>query len=291
VKQPAGEMNATMSATPALVGAYMADVIQTCGAGRGPLVSLVLFGSASTGGYTAPISDVDLLIVLDDQADAAMRRRLRNQVAELESRYNLSKPHATSANALADALAAFADRLTANVRAFFVCTRADLLSGDPGRILDLSPAQARFVDRVAIPSIMASGRTVWGEPLIDRVPLPPIRRLDVAKAFFGLFNQALFSAAVYPLLPRATKHAMDALKRSIHNCYFCYHGHSASLAAEVAFFEERYGPQHALIRLLALRQEYKPSLGFVLSCLPTLARLHFRTARDVQFPRAARAPS
>jgi hypothetical protein len=266
----------------------MADVVQVCGAPRGPLVSLVLFGSASTGGYTAPISDVDLLIVLDDHADAAMRHWVRNQVAELESRYNLAKPHPTATNALAGALAALADRLTANIRAFFICTRADLLSGDPGRILDLPPAQARFVDRVAIPSIVASGRTVWGEPLLDRVPLLPIRRLDVATAFFGLFNQALFSAMVYPLLPGATKYAMDTLKRSVHNCYFCYHGHSAPLAVEVAFFEGRYGPQRALSRLLALRQEYKPSLGFVLSCLPTIARLHFRTARDVQFPRAAR---
>ena len=127
-----------------------------------------------------------------------------------------------------------------------------------------------------------------GEPLLDRVPLPPIRRLDVAKAFLGLFNQTLFSAVMYPLLPRATKYAMDALKRSVHNCYFCYHASAAPLAAEVAFFEERYGPDRTLKRLLALRQAYRPSLGFVLSCLPALARLHLNTALDVRFPRAAR---
>lgn len=115
----------------------------------------------------------------------------------------------------------FADRITANERAFFVCTRADLLSGDPARILAISRAQARFVDRVAIPSIVASGVVLWGEDLLPAVPLPPIRRLDVAKAFFGLFSQVIFSAAAYPLLPRATKYAMDALKRSVHNCHFC----------------------------------------------------------------------
>ena len=36
------------------------------------------------------------------------------------------------------------DRTTANVRAFFVCTRGDLLSGSIGRILDLPSAQAIF---------------------------------------------------------------------------------------------------------------------------------------------------
>ena len=85
-----------------------------------------------------------------------------------------------------------------NVRAFFVCTRSDLLSGEPARVLDIPAAQAFFVDRIAIPSIVSSGITVWGENLLARVALLPIRRLDVAKAFFGLFNQVLFTAMVYP---------------------------------------------------------------------------------------------
>lgn len=130
---------------------------------------------------------------------------------------------------------------------------------------------------------------MWGEALLADVPLPPIRRLDVAKAFFGLFNTALFTATMYPLLPGATKYAMDALKRSVHNCYFCYHAQPAHLVAEVAFFEERYGRSRMLKQLLALRQEYRPSFGFVLGCLPALAGLHLRTARNVRFPRQARA--
>jgi hypothetical protein len=124
--------------------------------------------------------------------------------------------------------------------------------------------------------------------LLDHVPLPPIRRLDVAKAFFGLFNQVLFSAAMYPILPRATKYAMDALKRSVHNCYFCHQARTAPLVAEVAFFEERYGPDQTLKRLLVLREQYRPSFGFILRCLGALARLHRRTALNLQFPRATR---
>jgi predicted nucleotidyltransferase len=274
--------------------AYLADIVDAGTTRGGSLVSLVLFGSAATGGYAPPISDIDLLLVVEDHADEAERRRIRDAVAELEVRHgfasfaSFAKSKAGRRGALADALERLADRVTANVRAFFVCTRADLLSGDPGRILGLSRAQARFVDRVAIPSIVTSGVTVWGEDLLAAVPLPPIRRVDVAKAFFGLFNQVLLTAVVYPLLPKATKYAMDALKRSVHNCYFCHHVRSAPLAAEVAYFEERYGPDPVLARLLALRREYRPSFGFVLACLPALARLHLRTARDIRFPRLAR---
>jgi predicted nucleotidyltransferase len=274
------------------VAAYLRDVIAVCEAANGQIVSLVLFGSAATGGYAGQTSDVDLLLVVRDDVDAAFRGHLRDQVAKLERMHGLAKPRDTRASTLAGAITAaltsFADRVTANVRAFFICTRADLLSGDPARIFDIPRRQAQFVDRGAIPSIVASGRTIWGEPLLDRVPLPPIRRMDVAKAFFGLFNQVLFSAAMYPLLPRATKYAMDALKRSVHNCYFCHHARMAPLATEVAFFEERYGRDRVLERLLVLRKEYRPSFGFVLSCLAALVRLHRRTALDLPFPRATR---
>jgi predicted nucleotidyltransferase len=267
--------------------AYLTDVVLACAAQGGALASLVLFGSAATGGYSPAISDVDLLLVLRDSVNAEDRRRLRDAVSELEARHGLAKAKSQRPGVLE----AFADWVTANVRAFFVCTRADLLSGDPARIFDIPPAQARFVDRVAIPSIVASGVTVWGEELLAQVPLPPIRRRDVAKAFFGLFNQVLFCVAVYPVLPSATKYAMDALKRSVHNCYFCYHIRAAPLAEEIAFFQQRHGPSRALTRLMALRSEYRPSFGFVLNCLPALARLHLCTARDNQFPRDPCSPT
>lgn len=135
---------------------------------------------------------------------------------------------------------------------------------------------------------MASGVTVWGEPLLDAVPLPPIRRLDVGKSFFGLFGQVLFAAAWYPLLPDATKYAMDALKRSVHHCYFCHHARPAPLPEEVAFLAARDGPSPALARLLELRRAYRPSFRFVVGCLPALARLHLGTARRARFPRAPR---
>lgn len=275
------------------VAAYLADVVRTYGAPGGLLASLVLFGSAATGGYAAPVSDVDLLVVLRDGADPAARERVRRGVAEFEARHGLTKPRLrpprARGGAMANALAAFADLVTANVHAFFVCTRADLLSGDPARILGIPRAQARFVDRAAIPSIVASGVTVWGEELLDTVSLPPIRRLDVGKAFLGLFGQTLFMVAWYPLLPDATKYAMDALKRSVHNCYFCHHARPAPLAEEVAFLEARDGASPALTRLLELRRAYRPSFGFVVGCLPALARLHLGTARHARFPRAARA--
>ena len=124
-------------------------------------------------------------------------------------------------------------RLAPRVEAYLAdVVRADLLSGEPGRIFGVPSAQVWFVDRVTIPSIVATAVTVWGEELLNQVPLLPIRRLDVGKALFAHSNQVLFSAGLYPLLPSATRYAMDALKRSVHNCYFSHHGRPAMLSEE-----------------------------------------------------------
>jgi hypothetical protein len=127
--------------------------------------------------------------------------------------------------------------------------------------------------------------TVWGEDLLSQIPMLPIRRFDVFKAFFGFFSQALLSAAVFHLLPGATRYAMGTLKRSVHNCYFCYHGRRASLEEEVNFFQRQVRPSSTLVHLLALRGEYRRSFAFVIRCVPTLVRLHLRTVLDNRFPR------
>lgn len=278
-------MTATTGAvqTPALpprVADYVSAIVESCEEHQIPLVSIVLFGSAISGGYQRDTSDVDLLLVVADETPNALRERLRANAEHLEARLGLRESsHPPSA------IERFARRVTANVCSFFVCSRSDLLSGDPARILALSRFQALFVDRAVVPSVVCDAAIAHGEDLLGSVPLKSLRRLDVFKAFFGLASQVVLSAAMYPFVPAATKYAMDALKRSVHNCYLCYHGHLAPLEVEVAFFAGSGGRAKRLGQLLDLRSEYRGSFAFVLGCLPAIARLHVMTAVTNRFPR------
>ncbi len=265
---------------PAPVQAYLEALVRTCGGSGRALVSIVLFGSSATGGFSAKASDVDLILIVSDGTSEEDRRRLREAAERIEALHGFRENDVPQSS-----LEAFVEKVTANVRSFFICTRSDLLSGRVKRILDLRPSQALFVDRVVIPSIVTSAVTVWGEDLLSQIPMLPIRRFDVFKAFFGFSSQALLSAAVFPLLPAATRYAMATLKRSVHNCYFCYHGRRASLEEEVNFFQRQLGPFSTLVHLLALRGEYRRSFAFVIRCVPTLVRLHLRTVLDNRFPR------
>jgi hypothetical protein len=226
---------------------------------------------------------VDLILVVPDGATELDTDHIRAEVDRIEMLHGLRSGSSHGQRSLER----FVDKVTANVRSFFICSRGDLLSGNIGRILGLRPSQALFVDRVVLANIVSSGITVWGEVLLPFVPVGPIRRIDVFEAFFGLSSQALLIVAIYPLIPGGTRYAMGTLKRSIHNCFFCYELRRASLEEEVSFFHRRLGSNRELMELLALRREYRRSFSFVVLCLPTLVRLHLRTFIDNRFPRQA----
>jgi predicted nucleotidyltransferase len=267
---------------PARVQTYIESVVGVCAQDQAPLVSLILFGSAAKGGFSGDVSDVDLIIVVRDDASSATRRRLREAVASLETLHGLRSGTTPSSGSFQ----ARVERAVGHGFSCFVCTRSDLISGDVARVLDLRATEKPFVDRIVFASIVASAVTVWGEDVLPGVPVPCVRRLDVFKALFGFSSQVFLSAITFPVLPDATKYAMGALKHSLHSCYFCYHGQTAALAEEVDFFR-RFGGSRAFVDLLALRGEYRRSFGFVMRCLPALARLHLRTARENRFPLAA----
>jgi hypothetical protein len=248
-------------------------------------VSVVLFGSAAKGGFAGGVSDVDAIVVLDDGATAGERNRLLEQVSLLEVSHGLRPP----AGRPKMALETFAERAGGNALSCFVCARRDLLSGDAMRVFGLRRVEALLVDRIVFANVIASAVTVWGEDLLSHVPVPPVRRLDVMKAFFAFANQALLSIAAFSALPDATRYAMGTLKRSLHSCFFCYHLRTGTLEEEVAFFGRGRREDRTLAELLELRKEYRPSFAFVLRCLPTLARLHWRTVRDNDFPRTVRS--
>jgi predicted nucleotidyltransferase len=268
---------------PARVRSYIEALVQRCAQNGAPLVSVVLFGSAATGGFSGDVSDVDVIIVVSDAASRETRRQLGEDVSRFETLHEL-RPATTPSTGGARARI---ERAVGHGISCFVCTRKDLISGDVARVLDLRRWEAPFVDRIVFASIVTSAMTVWGEDLLPQVPVPSVRRFDVFKALFGFSSQVLLSVMTFPMLPDATKYAMGVLKHSLHSCFFCYHRRTTALEEEVAFFNGRLGASRTLAELLSLCRQYRPSFAFVLRCLPTLARLHLRTARDNQFPRVA----
>jgi predicted nucleotidyltransferase len=260
---------------------YIDAVARLPAGGENSLVSVILFGSAASGAFSET-SDVDLILVLPNEAAVEDRRRLRETVLDLEIRHGLRMP----ANRRKNLLETFAEHATGEAHSCFYCTRDDLLSGNAGRVFGLRAVEELFVERIVLASILVSARTVWGEELLPLISVPPLRRLDVFKALFRLTGLVMLSAVAFPVLEDATRYGMSALKHSLHSCYFCYHLKTALLDEEVEFFNSLLGRRKTLLDLLNRRREYHKSFRFVLRCVPVLFQLHLRTALDNRFPRA-----
>ena len=71
------------------VEAHVEALVRTCARIEQPLVSLILFGSAASGGFSKASSDVDLVIVVPDHATLESKRRLRADVVRLEIAHGL----------------------------------------------------------------------------------------------------------------------------------------------------------------------------------------------------------
>jgi len=260
---------------------YIDAVAQLHACGENSLVSVILFGSAASGAFSES-SDVDLILVLPNEAAMDDRRRLREAVSDLEITHGLRLPASRRKNLLE----MFAEHAGGEAHSCFFCSRDDLMSGDAARVFGLRAIEKLFVDRIVLASVIVSAKTVWGEELLSLIPLPPLRRLDVFKALFGLAGLTLLSVVAFPVLYDATRYGMGALKHSLHSCYFCYHLKTVPLNEEVEFFNFRLGRSKTLLDLLNQRRKYHRSFRFVLRCVPVLFRLHLQTALDNRFPRA-----
>src|SRR2546421_1599806 len=93
-----------MHALPPRVQAYLEAIVRAGTQAGRQLVSVILFGSAATGGLSAA-SDVDVIIVLRDDASRQDRERLREDVARLEARHGFREDPRRPRGALEDIVA------------------------------------------------------------------------------------------------------------------------------------------------------------------------------------------
>src|SRR5438094_10490875 len=76
------------------VQTYLDDRLRICAQIEQPIVSMILFGSAASGGFSS-VSDVDLMIVVPDKTTSEGKRKLGAEVAHLEIAHGFRPPHPT----------------------------------------------------------------------------------------------------------------------------------------------------------------------------------------------------
>jgi len=100
----------TRFVVPFRVRTYVDSIVETCADGGQALVSMVLFGSAAIGGWVETVSDVDILLVISDNATNEDMVRLHREVERIEILHGLRRESADGQSSLEK----FVDKLTAH---------------------------------------------------------------------------------------------------------------------------------------------------------------------------------
>jgi len=282
---PASSLRAGLQELPPKVRAYVEDVIALVEARPGTCASILLYGSSAIGGYSSAVSDVDVMLVLHDDAPSGLRQTLKRELLELEVRHGfLDRDFWKRGRGRL-----VADKALGVFISHFICPRRAFLAGDASGIFHVNALAGALTSRIIFANILASSMTVWGEDLGPRVQAPPVTRADVLKALASLAPILALAVLGLPFSRGATKYAMASLKKGLHACYFCYGQPPMPISGKVRFFSERYPRLAGLGMLLQLREEYRPWARFTLWCAWALPYLHYRAARDNRFPLPGRA--
>lgn len=234
--------------------------------------AVLLFGSVVSAEAT-DVSDVDLLVVLEDDATRSEAETVRTRCREL-SREHL--PASSERNTLESTV----DRETGMFQSGFVAFAGDVRDGAFHAVFDTSRAAYLLAPwRTVLASVFDSAVPVYGRPISpewDRIGRPDDRRFrELCRSFA---TALLLSVAQLPYAlasPRSMRYAMEAHKWTLYNCAFHLAGGPTTLAGAI-----EAAPDVASLddRLVSLREEPRFEVSYLLSVPAYVTVVHVLTA-------------
>lgn len=285
VQKPGKQLGSQMASvdTQLPIRDYLDAVRQTADRRRQDIVSIWIFGSASIGGFSSAVSDVDLMIVLADDVTQDMKSDIRCEFEALECKHGLR----ACPNGRLEHLSAVCDQKIGGFKSLTLCYRRDLLAGNVSAVFEAN-ALAELVNNTThlfcFASIVNSAQTIWGDDLVPRIPIPAITKKHFFKTLIVHLLRNACAFLGYPILPNGTKYSTAILKGFLHDCYFIYKAKGAPIEEEINFFRTKIGESKVFAQLLSLRGTYRPSPEFIIRCFRVMARLYTVTLRDNTFP-------
>jgi len=235
----------------------------------GEVRSIMVFGSTVTGDVAA-VSDIDLLIILEDGSEQAkeVRRRL-DEIA----------PDLGDATQPDNVLEAHIQRLTGMFRSGFIAEEGDVLEGCFEAIFETSRLARLTPWRIVLARVFEQAEPVYGdgiEPDWDRIGDPrdrPARELVQDAVMTGLL--ALAQIPYQLVSDRATEYSLEAYKWTLYNCAYLLEDKATTLEGSM----DALPGTRIDGRFLQLREDPDEAPWFILQAPLSIARTHLATGR------------
>ncbi|MCD6484666.1 MAG: nucleotidyltransferase domain-containing protein [Candidatus Odinarchaeota archaeon] len=240
----------------------------------GKLVSLILFGS-SVNGIPTKISDVDLLIVLNDKVTKREMQRIRLRVEKLAVKYRFwSYPQS-----LFERILRGVKLSTGMFVPFFVTREKDLLSGKFTRIFNVNRVLAFFLSpkSTVLKSIQNNYRVLWGKDVIKSMKIGTQSKIDLPKGLFLNLLQSIAAFFMSPFVEEATKYSLEALKWALYTLRPHLHKRNKANLDDIvnSLIKAGYYPE-GFLAFKRLRSNYRNDYRFILMAPQLVTALYIK---------------
>lgn len=240
----------------------------------GKLVSLVLFGS-SVNGVPTKISDVDLLIVMDNSITKKDLQRIRSRVEKLAGKYKFwSYPQS-----LFDRILRSVKLSTGMFVPFFVTCERDLDKGAFTKVFNVNRFLAFFLSPkvTVLKSIKENYRILWGKDVIKEMKIHNPSRIDLPKGLFLNLLQSVAAFFISPFIEDATKYSLEALKWALYTLrpHMCKENKArlddiVNSLIKTGYYTEEF------LTFKKLRRNYRNDYRFILMAPQLVTALYIR---------------
>ncbi|MHA1237851.1 MAG: nucleotidyltransferase domain-containing protein [Candidatus Odinarchaeia archaeon] len=201
--------------------------------GSNQLNSIILFGSGAKEKSLSWMSDVDLLIVLNDNCSSDFLEQVRRRVSKVTYKYFPFKRGKRLAGLLR-----YLERATGMFISPFVCKRQDILRLNFKKVFSVSGLLSRILapEKLVLAAVLSSGKIIFGESFTDLSIHFSISEL--IKSLLTCLVLAFSSLILTPITLKGVKYNVEAVKWSLLNTYFFLKKKSPSVTEAIAYFRK-----------------------------------------------------
>jgi predicted nucleotidyltransferase len=260
------------------VEGYITDVVKflqyRIGADR--IKSVILFGSMAYN-QGCKISDVDLLVIVDDSVSIKTIAGFKGYLNAIEIKHGFAK-YPTN---IISKILRIVETTTGMFRSFFIARHSDWLKGDFAAIFGTNRLVTKLLapDMIVLNSVIAGGRTLYGDPVYLQKTFP-IAAGQIIKSLMMDLTIAIGTLAILPLNPQNMKYVLESFKWALRGGYFYLLKKAAPLTTVQRTFI-RLGFSAQMIRVMnLLRQNLRPHIKLALALPFQIVKIHALSLRN-----------
>lgn len=266
--------NPTVKFLPERVTCYLDEVIRLLEKrfGTHAVISGIIFGTQLRRCNIKPLSDCDMLIVVNDRVTRRQIKAVQPFLRALEIKHGFG----TFKTGFVDATLRVVESTTGMFVNHFICREQDLRQQDFSRIFSTN----KFITKVLAPwrivmgSVGDSGQVFYGKDLRhflgDTRPGP----IQLVKSLIMNYAIAIGNVFIYPLRVTSYKYTLEAIKWSINSCGYYLFRNGTDLGKLVPLFANLGISPVFLERFMQYRDKPRRDPKFAVNAPFVITKIH-----------------